>query len=243
MKSFSLSLVTVLAMGTFAVAGGDIAPVVEPMVEVVAPVADDSGFYIGGAYSMANAETAWDNYEHDDGQTGWEEIGTAEVDYNAVMLQAGYQFNKYLAVEGRYWHSFGDGEYEYSVDYYLDGEYFDSDSDSGDDGSDEFTAWGIYVKPMYPVTDAFTIYGLLGYGNVTLDSDHEADWLDESGFQWGAGASYAFTNNLSFFVDYVELYNDEREDEWSEEGDPIIYYGERDDTKVYTVNLGLTYKF
>ena len=52
MKNFNLSLVAILAMGAFAVAGGDIAPVEEPMVEVAAPVVDDSGFYIGGGVSF-----------------------------------------------------------------------------------------------------------------------------------------------------------------------------------------------
>ena len=242
MKSFNLSLVAILAMGAFAVAGGDIAPVEEPMVEVVAPVADDSGFYIGGAYSMANFSS---DYEwHDEDYFGYREDGTGtdEVDYNAIMLQVGYQYNKYLAIEGRYWHSVGDSDYEWS----NEGEDSQDGSFSGsgsDNNGDELAAWGIYVKPMYPVTDAFTIYGLLGYGNVTLN-DNDGDWLDESGFQWGAGASYSFTDNLSFFVDYVELYNDEKEDEWSD-GDPMYpdYHETWDDTKVYTVNFGLTYKF
>jgi len=38
MKKLTLSIVAVMAMGTFAIAGGDIAPVEEPMVEVAAPV-------------------------------------------------------------------------------------------------------------------------------------------------------------------------------------------------------------
>ena len=248
MKNFNLSLVAILAMGTFAVAGGDIAPVEEPMVEVVAPVVDNSGFYIGGAYSMASAESdyAWNDFTPSIYDAQLDGVGSGEADYNALMLQVGYQFNKYIALEGRYWRSMGDGEYSYSekYDYYAgDGWYPDTDSDSGDDAGDELTAWGIYVKPMYPVTEAFTVYGLLGYGNVTLSNDG-GDFLDESGFQWGAGASYAFTDNLSFFVDYVELYNDEYEYEYEyvDEGRNGRYEW-WDDTKIYTVNMGLTYKF
>jgi len=30
----------------------------------------------------------------------------------------------------------------------------------------------------------------------------------ESGFQWGLGASYAFAEQISGFVDYVSLYDD-----------------------------------
>ena len=92
MKKFNLSLVAILAMGTFAVAGGDIAPVAEPMVEVVAPVVDDSGFYIGGAYSNVNAEQ---EFLVDGGELYSEEL---DLDIDAYMLQAGYKFNKYIAL-------------------------------------------------------------------------------------------------------------------------------------------------
>ena len=43
MKNIVLSAVAVLAMSSFAVAGGDIAPVEEPVV-VAEPVITDSGF-------------------------------------------------------------------------------------------------------------------------------------------------------------------------------------------------------
>jgi len=33
-----------------------------------------------------------------------------EVDHDAYMLQASYKFNDYVAIEGRYWGSFGDGD-------------------------------------------------------------------------------------------------------------------------------------
>ncbi len=232
MKNFNLSVTAVLAMSAFAMAGGDIAPVVEPVVEVVAPAADDSGFYIGGAYSMASAESdyEWWDYERNE----YDGTGNGETDYDAVMLQVGYKYNKYLAIEGRYWSSVGDGDGSYSEEWddrYGDGYY---DSGSGDDG--DLTAWGIYVKPMYPVTEAFDVYALLGYGNVTL-SDNGGDWLDESGFQWGVGAAYSFTENLSVFVDYVRLYDDTSED--IDKG----WWGSRDDITVDTWNLGLTYKF
>ncbi len=57
MKKFNLSLVAVLAMSTFAIAGGDIAPV-EPVIET--PMVEEStpgNFYLGLAYGMANIES------------------------------------------------------------------------------------------------------------------------------------------------------------------------------------------
>ena len=231
MKKFNLSLVTILAMGTFAVAGGDIEPVAEPVVEVVA--SDDSGFYIGGAYSLTNTSVDYHTEYGDYDGYHSERTGTRERDNNAYMLLAGYQFNQYLSVEGRYWNSMDETNEERN-----DGEEIDEWSDGA------FEAWGIYVKPMYPVTEAFSVYGLLGYGNVSIDDDYwnDAPLVDESGFQWGIGASYAFTENLSLFGDFVQLCSDVEDSAIDE--DNGWDYDEADwETSIYTVNFGLMYKF
>ncbi len=116
------------------------------------------------------------------------------------MVQAGYKFNPYIAIEGRYWN-----------------------------GDNEFDAWGLYAKPMYPITPSFDIYALVGYGSAGAEPTEYNDIsLDDASLQWGAGASYAITDSFSIFADYVELYNnDENNLDWS----------------VDTVNLGVTYQF
>ncbi len=227
MKNIVLSAVAVLTMSSFAVAGGDIAPVEEPVV-VVEPVVDDSGFYLGLAYSAVTSE----DYYTDDVNDGYDE--QLDTDFDAIMLQAGYKFNKYLAVEGRYWKSMGDGDSTYGDEPNGYGNWrFDIDvNDYG------FEAWGIYVKPMYPITDAFDIYALLGYAGTQISSDNSTDDvldLDDNGFSWGAGVAYSFTDNISLFVDYVSLYDDEIAYDDGETG--------VDDITVYTINLGVTYKF
>lgn len=84
------------------------------------------------------------------------------------MLQAGYKFNQYVAVEGRYWIGLEEG----------------MEVDLGINGDLTVDTWGLYVKPMYPVTEAFDIYALLGYassdasakaGNFTYDIPYDAD--------------------------------------------------------------------
>ena len=92
MKKFNLSLVAVLTMSTFAMAGGDIAPV-EPMVET--PMVEEStpgAFYLGLAYGAASSDVGetytpisgpLEGYSHDN-------------DYDTIMLQAGYKFNPYI---------------------------------------------------------------------------------------------------------------------------------------------------
>ncbi len=122
MKKFNLSLVALLALSTFAAAGGDIAPV-EPVVETPMVEEPTGSFYVGLGYSYMNIDP--DN--------------SSEVDGDAVLLLAGYNFNQYIGVEGRY---------------------------SGLTDCLENTA--IYLKPMYPM-GGITLYGLLGYGQVDYD--------------------------------------------------------------------------
>jgi opacity protein-like surface antigen len=198
MKKFNLSLVAVLAMSTFAVAGGDIAPV-EPMVET--PMVEEStpgAFYLGLAYGAANGDVSWT----DTPLSGEPISGSDDTDYDTIMLQAGYKFNPYIAVEGRYW--------------------FDLDED--------VDTWGIYAKPMYPVTDAIDIYALLGYASS------DVDYIDADGFSWGLGGAYAFTDNVAVFVDYTSMYDDD---------DTVAYVGgsERLDTEITSWNFGVTYTF
>jgi opacity protein-like surface antigen len=196
MKKLNLSLVAVLAMSTFAVAGGDIAPV-EPVIETPIVMEESTGaFYLGLGYSMLNVEGT-NTYDH-----GYNEIERDNWDED---------FDE----EGRYWfgldETFNDGygDYDISID-----------------------AWGIYVKPMYPVTEAFDIYALLGYGSAEADIEGE-DTDSKDGFSWGIGAAYSFTDNVAVFVDYVSIYDDEE----------TISAHEKEDITYDTVNFGVTYTF
>jgi len=95
MKKFTLSVAALLTMGTFAMAGGDIAPV-EPIVET--PVVEEStgAFYLGLGYSYMNMNI--------DAPTTTHSRASTEEDHNgdAVLLLAGYNFNEYVGVEARY---------------------------------------------------------------------------------------------------------------------------------------------
>ena len=214
MKNIVLSAVAVLAMSSFAVAGGDVAPIEEPVV--VAPIIDDSGFYLGLAYSALNLEADSQNSTDPYWNEGYDKT------WSEVMVQAGYKFNSYVAVEGRYWFGIEDSTQIPHIFQVV------GDIDASVD------AWGLYVKPMYPVTDAFDIYALLGYASSEISADNlTSDSLD--GFSWGLGASYSFMENLSVFVDYVRLYDDSD------------YYAPNQftdiDSTIDTWNFGVAYKF
>jgi len=214
MKNIILSTVAFLAMSTYVVAGGVIVPADEPVVEVVK---DDAGFYIGAAYTLLTNETTISN-----GVNG-------EVDYNGFMLQAGYKFNPYIAIEARYWDG-GDEQLHMS----HPAGHPDPDDHTVDT---QFDAWGIYIKPMYPVTEAFDIYALLGWGHQnTVNHTYTPD---DSTFSWGLGGEYTFIDNVSLFIDYVSIYDDTAIE------NSIDPYGNEVDVEVQStsINIGITYKF
>ena len=199
MKKLTLSIAAVAAMSTLAMAGGDIAPV-EPVVDtpVVAPVTD-RGFYVGAAYGLMGIDYS--------DPTPY----TFDTSHDSIMLQAGYKINPYVAVEGRYWSGSSD-------DFTVAGVNFSADVD----------AWGLYVKPMYPVMEEFDVYALLGYGDTSPEINGQGPGYDTDGFQWGLGASYDITENVAVFADYTELYNDTQNN---------------DDMTIDSWNFGVTYKF
>jgi opacity protein-like surface antigen len=237
MKKILLSVTTAMAMSSLAMAGGNIAPVEEVIVEApeaVVEVADtDSGLYLGLAYGYLNSTDTITSAD------GWlsQSVDLWDDSYGEIMLQAGYKFNQYVAVEGRYW--FGVSTGSWLNPNGTNGVIGDAAADVSIDG------WGIYVKPMYPVADGFNIYALLGYGGASADLDNTDIWddlTDQSGFSWGLGAEYAFNDNVSLFVDYVVLYDDtESYTSYSVGNGKLATFD--NELSYDTVNFGITYKF
>ncbi len=85
MKKVSLSIAALLAMNTFAFAGGDFTTPVEPEVTVPEVTESTASFYVGAGYSYINLDAE-----------------VVEHDSDAVLLLAGYNFNEYIGVEARY---------------------------------------------------------------------------------------------------------------------------------------------
>jgi len=175
MKKIVLSAVAVLAMSSFAVAGGDVAPVVVP---VVVEEEGLNGFYAGLGLSAVSTRDANVDLNFFDVEHGQDRLGN-------VSFLAGYNFNEYVAVEGRYTTTFSDEDLV------------------------EMDGWSLFVKPQYPISEDFSVYALLGFGGVTMDGVNGAPVaVDETGFQWGIGANYMATENISVFIDYTSLATD-----------------------------------
>ncbi len=228
MKKITSSIVAALAVSTFAFAGGDIAPV-EPEVSVPEVVESTPGsFYVGLGYSYISADYLEADYSN--AAPGAPiPMMDGEMTADSMLFLAGYNFNQYIGIEGRYTMNIGDLS--------ADGGYYDTFNTSAD-----ISNIAGYVKLMYPI-GALNVYGLLGYGKTTLvdgkkvmaappSTDVTFSDLSESGFQWGIGANYAVTDNLGIFVDYTKL-ND------GDDFDPIVF----DDVSVDAISVGVTYTF
>ena len=176
MKKIALSVVAIVGMSSFGFAGGDIAPVAEPVV--VVEEVDNSSFYLGLGLTAVSTRDSSVDLNFFDAEYGQDRLGN-------VSLIAGYNFNEYIAVEGRYTTAISEEDLV------------------------EMDGWSLFVKPQYPVSEDFSVYALLGFGAVTMDGVNDAAVdVDDSGFQWGIGASYLATENISVFIDYTSLATD-----------------------------------
>jgi opacity protein-like surface antigen len=201
MKKIVLSVVAMAAVSTACFAGGDIDPV-EPMVTTPMTESSPSGLYLG--LGLSATEVGNDSISFFSEESGQDRMG-------GIVFQAGYEFNQYIAVEGRYSTSVSKGDFL------------------------ERDAWGLYLKPQYPVSESMNIYALLGYGGMTLDPTGTANVsLDDNGFQWGIGASYDMSASVALFVDYVSIANDMSAD--------VYPFGSTDISSA-SLTVGVTYKF
>lgn len=212
MKKIISLVCAVAAVSSLGVAGGDFKDV-EPAVVPVVPIAEEdvSGLYVGGALAAVVGRDSTVSLELFGGTPGVDNDRLGNL-----TLLAGYDFNQYVAVEGRYTTSF-----------------FDEDVT-------EMSGWSLFLKPQYSFENSnFGIYALLGFGGVKIDGTdgYFAD-VDDSDFQWGIGAAYSFgeymeDNNLAVFFDYTKL---------AYEMDGVFANG-APQTDVDAFTLGMTYKF
>lgn len=209
-KKLQILLSSTVLCSTLAIAGGGVVPVEE--MEVAPIITEANGLYLGLGLSSMRLDNDFNG----------EEFST-----KAITLQAGYQFNTHLAIEGRYTKNVGDLDYDHGT----------SPNPDYDNYPGDFTNIAIYLKPSYTFSD-FSVYALLGYGEVLktdLPDPKYPGSVDraEAGFQWGLGATYAITDEVSVFADYVNAYDDKGFD----------YRAQLADIKADLWTLGVTYRF
>ena len=193
-------ILSVAVMSSLAFAGGDVAPVVVPVV-----IDEVSPFYMGLGLSAVSTRNSRISLSFTSDKREQDRTGD-------VSAMVGYDFNPYIALEGRYMTSM-----------------FDEDELSR-------SSWGIYAKPQYPVTEEFSVYALLGYGGLRANGKGRTlVHVNDTGFQWGLGISYAVSDHADVFFDYVNVANDMDSDVFR--GSPFAEV----DSDALTV--GVTYNF
>ena len=103
----------------------------------------------------------------------------------SLMGLAGVEINDFLAVEARLTKAVSDFEIK-------------------DHKPISFVNGAIYLKPQYKF-ELGSIYGLIGYGVSKFDFMGKS--TTDSGFQYGAGASYNINDETSAFADYTVLHS------------------------------------
>ena len=192
MKKIILSM---LMMSGLAIATGK---VVAPLV-IVEEIVEENNFYVGigmAALSARDSSVSMNFFDI-----------TSDQDRLAdFTFHTGYWFTKYLALELRYTVGFHDDDM-----LQMDG------------------GWSAFLKPTYRFDDAenraygdnyFSVYGLLGYGNVAFTGRNKLQGdIDNSDYQWGLGVSYTFraisgsddypySDKWTVFADYTSLGRD-----------------------------------
>jgi len=169
---------------------------------------DDSGLYLGLGYASTNIDLTVDGL--DDAQQKLLDTST-----DSVILMAGYDFNSYLGVEGRYYLNAS----SVGFDYYL--------GDTLLSGTYKAESFAIYAKPQLNL-GLITLYALAGvtYNDYTINALLGSDENDAL-FSWGGGAKFNVTQSLGLFLDYTDL------------GESTKF----STTNLSSVNLGVSYRF
>ena len=143
--------------------------------------ADNAGLYLGLGYAYTAIDFGAD--------ATFIDFDAFDVATDSIVFLAGYDFNEWLGIEGRYyWNITSAVADEYNAYGLLD-EY-------------KAESFAFYAKPQYSF-DMISIYALLG---VTMN-DYALPLLssDDTLFSWGAGAKFNFTESFGAFVDYTDL--------------------------------------
>jgi len=173
-------------------------------------IAADTPFYVGGQIGAAKLKET---------ESGFSE----SFDFTTLSAVAGYSFNQYLAAEIR----LGTGIRDESF------------SEGGFSEKFKISQQNLLlVKGTVPVSEAFSLYGLAGFGSVKFKYEErepgfsysETDTVD--GFSWGVGAAFNITSNWSASLEYLQL-----PEETFREGPFTLKF------KTSSVNLGVNYRF
>ena len=147
-------------------------------------IAQDTGFYVGGALGQSSFDVdCTGTTSCDDKDSSWKIFG-------------GYQFNKNLALEFGY-ADLGEATASVSVPPFTV------------NGSLESTVWELVAIGSLPIADRFSIFGKIGLYRADTDINASVPGLGSASesdsntdLTFGVGARYDFTRNLGVRFDW-----------------------------------------
>jgi len=230
MKKLNIVL-TAVAVSSFAYAGGDILPPVFETEEIVVPVEE----YIPpvvipqpvpvvvqpveniiplGLYVALGLTAA----RYDPSCDCTTDKGDVDNTYGLIG-RLGYDFNQFVGIEAR-------------------GIRTNWKSDGG-----KIKHYGAFLKPMYPVSNDFNVYGLLGYAKTETEGMKRR--VDADAFAWGAGLEYDLASDSAKEGRYARSFDGygDQEGGWGLFADYERLVQKSGSPDLDTINAGITYDF
>lgn len=160
------------------------------------------GFYAGTSYQAANFKV---------------KDAEGKLKAHTLNIVAGYDFNEYLAVEGRF------------------GVPTSKETHNGVDAKPK-TSYALFGKGTLPLTDMFSVYAVAGYGKSPFQFEAKGQKLkaDKASLQYAAGVEVNFTPQIAMTAEYG-MYG------YGKKSLPLNLGEVKYDTTGF--NLGIKYKF
>ena len=150
-----------------------------------------------------------------------------------IVTRIGWDFNNYVGIEGRYLKTFGS-------DVFSETEHY-----------------GLFLKPLYHISDQSNVYALLGYGKTKVkydngvkdyNSDKTYCFVDENQFSYGIGFEYDFGSdkpNKDYIYDRGFDGQGDQEQDWGLWVDfqHLLNNAAVTHTDVNVITAGITYDF
>ena len=236
MKKLNIVLSAAVAASSFVYAGGDILPTVYETEEVYVPVEKYVEPVVVPKQIAAPQPIVVKPLENIvplglyvglgltaaryDPSCGCPEKG--KVDRTAgVMGRLGYDFNQYIGVEAR-------------------GIRTNWKSEGG-----KIKHYGAFLKPMYPVSNDFNVYGLAGYAKTETETGGRRRLTDADTFAWGAGLEYDLARDVAKEGRYSRNFDGygDQEGGWGLFADYERLIQKSGSPDLDTISAGVTYDF
>lgn len=222
MKHLIKSINIGLLLGVALVYAGATKEVVPPKVKVIEiPTVESSPWYVGvGLNGIDFLKDPCSKYEPT--------CRYEDVTYG-IMARGGRDFNPYFGIEGRVAKTF---------------------LDKGPYGGVPVGHIGIFLKPQYPLSERWNLYGLAGYGYTkNLGNGARLKYLDsDTGFSAGAGIEYDLSDADGDFVENANY--DRKFDGYADQGKGWMLFADyqkllikSSELSVDMVSVGVRYDF